>query len=173
MAQLTDDCFAFSGPLLPVADMERMIVERIAPVTEVEPVALDDALGRIIAADVLATEDLPPFDNSAVDGFAVRHADLSAGAETRLVIAERVMAGHAAARPLAPHEAIRIFTGAPMPAGADTVFMQEDCRLDGGPQARPHSQPDRRPKPAVRRRGLRGHEVWQRDGWKRRRRRSG
>jgi molybdopterin molybdotransferase len=132
MAQLTDDCFAFSGPLLPVADMERMILERIAPVTEVELVALDDALGRIIAADVLATEDLPPFDNSAVDGFAVRHADLSAGAETRLLIAERVMAGHAAARPLAPHDAVRIFTGAPMPAGADTVFMQEDCRLDGG-----------------------------------------
>src|SRR6516165_94137 len=131
MVQLTDDCFAFSGPLLPVADMERMIIERITPVTEVEQVTLDDALGRIVAADVMATEDLPPFDNSAVDGFAVRHADLNPGAETRLVIAERVMAGHAAARPLAPNVAIRIFTGAPMPAGADTVFMQEDCRLDG------------------------------------------
>jgi molybdopterin molybdotransferase len=131
MVQLTDDCFAFSGPLLPIADMERMIAERIAPVTEVEQVTLDDALGRIVAADVMATEDLPPFDNAAVDGFAVRHADLDAGAETRLVIAERVMAGHAAAHPLAPGVAIRIFTGAPMPTGADTVFMQEDCRLDG------------------------------------------
>jgi molybdopterin molybdotransferase len=131
MVQLTDDCFAFSSPLLPVADMERLIVERITPVTEVEQVALDGALGRIVAADVIAVEDLPPFDNAAVDGFAARHADLSAGAETRLVIVERVMAGRAATQPLAPHMAVRIFTGAPMPAGADTVFMQEDCRLDG------------------------------------------
>jgi molybdopterin molybdotransferase len=130
MVQLTDDCFAFSGPLLPVADMERLIVERIMPVTEVEPVGLNDALGRIVAADVVAAEDLPPFDNAAVDGFAVRHADLDAGAGTRLAIAQRVMAGHAA-QPLAPGMAVRIFTGAPMPAGADTVFMQEDCRLDG------------------------------------------
>jgi molybdopterin molybdotransferase len=131
MVQLTDDCFAFSGPLLPIADMERLILERITPVTEVEQVTLDDALGRIAAADVMAAEDLPPFDNAAVDGFAVRHADLNAGAETRLVIAERVMAGHGAPHPVAPNAAIRIFTGAPMPAGADTVFMQEDCRLDG------------------------------------------
>jgi len=130
MAQLTDDCFAFSGPLLPIADMERLINERVTPVAEIEQVPLDDALGRIVAGDVAATEDLPPFDNSAVDGFAVRHADLAAAADTRLIIAERVMAGHAAAHRLAPQEAIRIFTGAPMPAGADTVFMQEDCRVD-------------------------------------------
>src|SRR5215470_17471277 len=131
MAQLTDDCFAFSGPLLPIADMERLIIERVTPVVEIEEVPLGDALGRVVAADLAATEDLPPFDNSAVDGFAVRHADLAAATDTRLVIAERVMAGHAAAHPLAPHVAIRIFTGAPMPAGADTVFMQEDCRVDG------------------------------------------
>ena len=131
MVQLTDDCFAFSGPLLPIADMERLILERITPVAEVEQVALDDALGRIVAADVMASEDLPPFDNAAVDGFAVRHADLNAGTETRLLTAGRVMAGHAAAHPLAAGAAIRIFTGAPMPEGADTVFMQEDCRLDG------------------------------------------
>jgi molybdopterin molybdotransferase len=131
MVQLTDDCFAFSGPLLPIADMERLIAERITPVPEVEQITLDDALGRIVAADVMTTEDVPPFDNSAVDGFAVRHADLNAGAETRLVVAERVMAGHASARPLAPNVAIRIFTGAPMPVGSDTVFMQEDCRIDG------------------------------------------
>jgi molybdopterin molybdotransferase len=131
MAQLTDDCFAFSGPLLPISDMERLIVERVTPVAEVEEVALSQALGRVIAADIVATDDLPSFDNSAVDGFAVRHADLAPDADTRLVIAERVMAGHAAAHPLAPHEAIRIFTGAPMPVGADTVFMQEDCRIEG------------------------------------------
>jgi molybdopterin molybdotransferase len=131
MAQLSDDCFAFSGPLLPIAEMERLIATRVTPVAEVEEVALDQALGRVIAADIFATDDLPPFDNSAVDGFAVRHADLAPDRDTTLVVAERVMAGHAAARPLAPGEAIRIFTGAPMPAGADTVFMQEDCHLEG------------------------------------------
>ncbi len=131
MAQLTDDCFAFAGPLLPIADMERLIIERVTPVAEVEEVPLGEALGRVVAAEMAATEDLPPFDNSAVDGFAVRHADLAAAGDTRLIIAERVMAGHAAAHPLAPREAIRIFTGAPMPVGADTVFMQEDCRVEG------------------------------------------
>jgi molybdopterin molybdotransferase len=131
MAQLSDDCFAFAGPLLPIAEMERLIIERVTPVVEIEQVSLNDALGRIVAADVAAPEDLPPFDNSAVDGFAVRHTDLAAAADTRLIIAERVMAGHAAAHPLAPGQAIRIFTGAPMPAGADTVFMQEDCRVEG------------------------------------------
>jgi molybdopterin molybdotransferase len=131
MAQLTDDCFAFSGALLPIAEMERLIVERVAPVAEVEELPLGQALGRAIAADFVATDDLPSFDNAAVDGFAVRHADLATDTDTRLVIAECVMAGHVAAHPLAPHEAIRIFTGAPMPVGADTVFMQEDCRVEG------------------------------------------
>jgi molybdopterin molybdotransferase len=130
MAQLTDDCFAFSGPLLPIVEMERLIAERVTPVAEVEEVPLGQALGRVVAADMVAADNLPPFDNSAVDGFAVRHADLAPDGDTRLVIAERVMAGHAAARPLVPGHAIRIFTGAPMPAGADTVFMQEDCRLE-------------------------------------------
>ncbi|HMA72934.1 MAG TPA: gephyrin-like molybdotransferase Glp [Xanthobacteraceae bacterium] len=131
MAQLTDDCFAFSGPLLPISEMERLIIERVSPVAEVEDVPLSEALGRVVACDVVATDDLPSFDNSAVDGFAVRHADLAPEGETRLVVAESVMAGHAAARPLTSHEAIRIFTGAPMPVGADTVFMQEDCRIEG------------------------------------------
>ncbi|MEA2937875.1 MAG: molybdopterin molybdotransferase [Alphaproteobacteria bacterium] len=129
MAQLTDDCFAFNGPLLPIADAERMIAERVAPVVEVETVPLNAARGRVVASDVVAPISLPPFDNSAVDGYAVRHADLEPGNETRLAIGERVTAGRAAARALAPGEATRIFTGAPMPEGADTVFMQEDVRV--------------------------------------------
>jgi molybdopterin molybdotransferase len=130
MAQLTDDCFAFSGPLLPVAEVERLIVERIAPVAEVETATLAAAGGRVVAHDVLAPIALPPFDNSAVDGYAVRHADLAAGGETRLAVVDRVTAGYAAVRPLAARAAARIFTGAPMPSGADTVFMQEDVRTD-------------------------------------------
>ncbi|HLH90139.1 MAG TPA: gephyrin-like molybdotransferase Glp [Xanthobacteraceae bacterium] len=131
MAQLTDDCFAFSGPLMPIAEMERLIETRISAVSEVEDVALRDARGRVLARDVVAGLALPSFDNSAVDGFAVRHADLAATGETRLAVVDRVQAGAAAARPLGAGEAIRIFTGAPMPVGADTVFMQEDVRLDG------------------------------------------
>ncbi len=131
MAQLTDDCFAFSGPLLPVDEVERIIRERVAPVDETETVPLVAANGRVIARDVVAPIDLPPFDNSAVDGYAVRHADLDAAAETRLAVVDRVAAGHAAARPLAARAAVRIFTGAPLPTGADTVFMQEDVQAGG------------------------------------------
>ena len=131
MAQLSDDCFAFGGPLLPVEEVERLLAERVAPVAETEPVKLHEAAGRVLAADVIASVDLPPFDNSAVDGFAVRHADLARAGETRLEVIDRVTAGHAAAQPVSAGQAIRIFTGAPMPVGADTVFMQEDVRLDG------------------------------------------
>jgi len=132
MAQLSDDCFAFGGPLLPVDDIERLLAERIAPVGETERVNLSEAAGRVLAADLVAAVDLPPFDNSAVDGFAVRHADLAAAGETRLAVIDRVAAGHAPAHPVGPGQAVRIFTGAPMPAGADTVFMQEDVRVENG-----------------------------------------
>jgi molybdopterin molybdotransferase len=132
MAQLTDDCFAFSGPLLPVDDLERIIRERVTPVAEIETVTLALARGRTLPRDVKAPIDLPPFDNSAVDGYAVRHADLSAQSDTAFAIADRITAGRAAAQPIAPGTAIRIFTGAPMPEGADTVFMQEDVRTEAG-----------------------------------------
>ena len=131
MAQLTDDCFAFSGPLLAVDEVERIIRQRVTPVADVETVPLHAADGRVVARDVVAPIDLPPFDNSAVDGYAVRHADLRAKDETRLAVVERVTAGRAAAHALSARAAVRIFTGAPMPAGADTVFMQEDVRRDG------------------------------------------
>jgi molybdopterin molybdotransferase len=131
MAQLTDDCFAFSGPLLPILEVERILRARIKPVAETETVPLSAAHGRVMASDIAAPIDLPPFDNSAVDGYAVRAADLDRQGETRLAISGRVTAGRAPTRALLAGEAIRIFTGAPMPGGADTVFMQEDVRLDG------------------------------------------
>ena len=88
MAQLSDDCFAFGGSLLSVEDVERLMFERVQEVTEIERVSLDAAAGRVLAENVIAPLDLPPFDNSAVDGYAVRHADLDAGRETRLVAQE-------------------------------------------------------------------------------------
>jgi molybdopterin molybdotransferase len=132
MAQLSDDCFAFSGPLLRLDDMERLIGERVVPVAGSERVALSAARSRVTASDVIAPADLPPFDNSAVDGYAVRHADLKPDGDSRLAIAGRLTAGARAAPAIKPGEAVRIFTGAAMPEGADTVFMQEDVTVEGG-----------------------------------------
>ncbi|WP_439596869.1 molybdopterin molybdotransferase MoeA [Falsiroseomonas sp.] len=131
MAQLSDDCFAFGGPLMTVEEAQALIAERIPPLAEVEQAGLRQALGRVLVGDLRAPLPLPPFFNSAVDGYAFRHADLAAEGETRLPIAARLQAGQAAA-PLAPGTAIRIFTGAPMPPGADTVMMQEDAREEAG-----------------------------------------
>jgi len=131
MAQLSDDCFAFNGPFLPVAEAEKMIGARVAPVSGQEMAPLREALGRVLTADLIAPFNLPPFDNSAVDGYAVRGEDIDSAREQRLTIIDRVAAGHAAAHAVKSGEAVRIFTGAPMPGGADTVFMQEDCRIDG------------------------------------------
>jgi molybdopterin molybdotransferase len=131
MAQLTDDCFAFAGPLMPIEEMERLISERVAPVEEIERVPLRAVCGRVSAADICAPVDLPPFDNSAVDGYAVRHADLRADGDTALRISGRLTAGAQKRLVLTPGEAIRIFTGAVMPEGADTVFMQEDVSQAG------------------------------------------
>ena len=128
MAQLSDDCFAFGGPLLSVEDAAALIAERIPPLAGEQPVSLAAALGRVLARDLLAPLPLPPFLNAAVDGFAFRHADLAAAGETLLPLAGRIAAGQGAA-PLPAGHAARIFTGAPMPAGADTVLMQEDARL--------------------------------------------
>jgi molybdopterin molybdotransferase len=131
MAQLTDDCFAFDGPLMPLDVMEQLIRERISPVTETEQVSLAVARGRAVANDVIAPVNLPHFDNSAVDGYAVRYDDLDPEGDTVLKISGRTMAGQKAVSRLGPREAVRIFTGAPMPAGADTVFMQEDTKEEG------------------------------------------
>ena len=79
MAQLSDDCFAFGGPLMSVDDAVAIIAARVSAVQGVETVALSDADGHILAQDVVAPLPLPPFTNSAVDGYAVRGGDLSGG----------------------------------------------------------------------------------------------
>jgi molybdopterin molybdotransferase len=132
MAQLTDDCFAFSGPLLPLEDMEKLIVERVMPVAEIEQVGLAHARLRVTAQDVFAPDNLPPFHNSAVDGYGVRHADLKAEGDTVLPVSGRLQAGAKSAGAITPGTAVRIFTGAAMPRGADTVFMQEDVKEEDG-----------------------------------------
>jgi len=132
MAQLSDDCFAFGGTLLGVDAALALIDERVAPVVEAERVPLAAAAGRILACDLVAGIDVPPHPNSAVDGYAVVHADLDPAGETVLPVTGRAAAGHPLGRPVGHGEAIRIFTGAPMPQGADTVMMQEDCVVEDG-----------------------------------------
>ncbi len=102
------------------------------------PSGCGDACGRILARDLVAGMDLPPHANSAVDGYAVAHADLLPDRETELPVGGRAAAGHPLDRALRRGEAIRIFTGAPMPEGADTVLMQEDCvAADGRVRLKP------------------------------------
>ncbi|MGA7803117.1 gephyrin-like molybdotransferase Glp [Bradyrhizobium sp.] len=129
MAQLSDDCFAFGGPLMSVDEAVGIIVARVKAVCEVEAVSLIEADGRILAHDVAAPLPLPPFTNSAVDGYALPSGDLPQALERAFPMSGRVQAGHAA-QAAEPGHAVRIFTGAPMPGGTDTVFMQEDIRVD-------------------------------------------
>jgi molybdenum cofactor synthesis domain-containing protein len=101
-------------------------------VLPVVSLAIDEAVGAVLAADVSAAEDVPPFVNTAVDGYAVRAAD-TAAAPVELTVVGEVAAGAATDHVLQSGEAIRIMTGAPMPAGADAAVMVEDTeRLDGG-----------------------------------------
>lgn len=130
MAQLSDDCFAFGGPLMSVDEAVAIIAARLTAVDEIESVDLLEADGRFLATPLTAGIPLPPFMNSAVDGYAVRSADLPRDSEQPFVISGRVQAGAAAPDAMTPGQAVRIFTGAPMPGGADTVFMQEDVRID-------------------------------------------
>lgn len=132
MAQLSDDCFAFGGELMRTDAALAALRDRLCAVVEPETVTLRRAAGRILAEDVIAERAVPPHDNAAVDGYAVRYDDLADGAETRLPVGGRIAAGHPLDHAARPGEAYRIFTGAPMPAGPDTVLMQEDCRLEDG-----------------------------------------
>lgn len=131
MAQLTHDCSAFRGPLTSLAEALRLLDEQVSCVVGREVVDLRCARDRVLAEDLVAACDVPPHDNSAVDGFAVAFDDLDANEPTQLPIAGRAIAGHPLGRAVRRGEAVRIFTGAPMPAGCDTVMMQEDCVGDG------------------------------------------
>lgn len=130
MAQLSDDCFAFGGPMMSVEEAVGIIAARVTAVRDIETVALAQADGRILACDIAAPLPLPPFTNSAVDGYAVRGGDLPQAGERAFAVTGRIQAGASAGNAIAPGHAVRIFTGAPMPDGADTVFMQEDVRID-------------------------------------------
>ncbi len=115
--------------LVPVEEALRRILEGAQP-TPTERVPLRDAHDRVLAADVKAELTHPPFDSSAMDGYAVRISDLTKLPASLTVIGE-AQAGHAFASPVGKGEAVRIFTGAPLPKDADTVVIQENTERDG------------------------------------------
>ncbi|TVR13266.1 MAG: molybdopterin molybdenumtransferase MoeA [Phormidium sp. GEM2.Bin31] len=120
--------------MLSVADAERVILAAVAPLTEVEGVHLPDAMGRILAQAVSSQLDFPHWDNSAMDGYAVRFedvADSSGDNPQALEVIEEIAAGQPPQNTLEPGQAARIFTGAMVPPGADTIVMQENTIREG------------------------------------------
>ena len=115
--------------LLNVDEALEQLLAGARPVLETETVPTLSATGRVLAAAQRSTMNVPPMDNSAMDGYAVRTADLR-GPDTRLKVAQKIQAG-SIGKPLAPGTAARIFTGAPIPAGADAIVMQEFCTQEG------------------------------------------
>ena len=125
MTALANDCFVHDRDRLRHHDVLALIRERLDIVAGIETVALADADGRVLASDIVAGRDVPAQDNAAVDGYAYA-AESGPGP---LAVSLRIAAGDAPPA-LPPSTAARIFTGAPMPGGADTVAMQEDVRVE-------------------------------------------
>jgi len=115
---------------MPVEQARLLIKQFLAPVTEYETIRLQDAFHRTLAADVLSPMNVPPHDYSSMDGYAVRHADLS-GSSNKLKKIGTAFAGHAFAGQVAAGECVRIMTGALIPAGCDSVVMQEQVKAEG------------------------------------------
>ena len=118
--------------LLPVEDALARLLAAARPIVATEEIALHDANGRVLAADLTARLTQPPFDASAMDGYALRAGDAAEVGSVLAVIGESA-AGHGFSGKVSPGETVRIFTGAPVPDGADTVLLQEDAeKLDDG-----------------------------------------
>lgn len=124
MSGACGNCFESGPNLLRLEQALTLVNDRFAPVTGEERVALANAAGRVLACDLHAVVPLPGFDNSAMDGYALRHADLPGP----LPLAGQVAAGHRSP-PVPPGHAVRILTGAMLPPGLDSVAIQEEVRL--------------------------------------------
>lgn len=128
--KLLDDCFLHDKDRLSHAEALAILRERVAPVVEVEAVPVEQASGRILAEPVTAPRPIPAHTNAAVDGYAFRFADYDPNSGSEFPVVGRAAAGHPLKGAIAEGSAVRIFTGAPMPEGFDTVIMQEDTTTD-------------------------------------------
>src|SRR5688500_16350146 len=126
--RLLADCFLTDKERLRHDEALAILRERVGRVVDAETVPLAAALGCILAKTVTSPRNVPAADNAAVDGYAFAHADYAATGGFFPIVA-RLTAGHPPNLPHLAGTAVRIFTGAVMPAGADTVAMQEDCEL--------------------------------------------
>ena len=134
------------APLKPLSEALAQLLASATPVSGTEMLATLQADGRVLAQDVVSALHVPPQDNSSMDGYALRCADVMQ-VGTVLPQSQRIAAGMAA-QPLAPASVARIFTGAPLPPGADAVVMQEDCTLlDTGEGAAPQVRVNAMPQP--------------------------
>ena len=113
-----------------VDDALALILSKAVPLDEIENLDLSRALGRILAQPQISALNVPPADNSAMDGYALASGDIAIDGNTRLRVSQRIAAGQPS-QALIPGTAARIFTGAPIPLGADCVVMQEHCRVEG------------------------------------------
>lgn len=136
-------------PLLPLDDALAQLLAQAAPLAQGEAVATFDADGRVLLRDAVSPLQVPPLDNSAMDGYALRCADVVAPGAV-LPVSQRIPAG-SVGTPLLPGTAARIFTGAPVPPGADAVVMQEDCEVLEDGRVRVHGA--HRPGQHIRRAG--------------------
>jgi len=130
----SDDCFEANPERMPFEESlerARMLADTLGIVAETEALPLAQACGRVLAEPVAAPRDIPAHDNAAVDGYAFAFADYDAEDGADLPVSARIAAGHPLDGALTPGTAARIFTGAVMPEGADTVAMQEDVFDDG------------------------------------------
>ena len=130
MAKLIDDCFVLDKDRLPHDEAIAILKSRVRPVVGTEQVKLADAAGRFLAEVVTSPRPIPAHDNAAVDGYAFAHAGYDRDQGARLKVIGQAAAGHPFSATPAPRSAVRIFTGAVMPHGLDTVAMQEDVRLE-------------------------------------------
>ncbi len=130
---LANDCFAHDRERLSHAEAIAILKRAARPLVGQERVPIDEAAGRIVAAPICAPRPIPGHDNAAVDGYAFRFEDYDPEQGAQLAIAERAAAGHPLEGRLPPRVAVRIFTGAVMPEGFDTVVMQEDVTVLGEP----------------------------------------
>jgi molybdopterin molybdotransferase len=129
-AKLRDDCFFLDKDRLPHSEALSVLKSRVGPVAKAEEVGLAEATGRFLAASVVAPRPIPAHDNAAVDGYAFSHDAYDEATGAKLPVVGQAAAGHPF-KTVPPHgSTIRIFTGAVMPSGLNTVVMQEDVRLE-------------------------------------------
>lgn len=128
--KLRDDCFLHDSDRLTHAEALSILRERMATVVDTEQVAVAEAPRRILAEDIVAPRDIPAHTNAAVDGYAFAFEDYDETGGSTFRVAVRAAAGHALSEPVEKGTAARIFTGAAMPGGTDTVVMQEDTETE-------------------------------------------